>query len=180
MDLHLLKLLTAEVLVLITIVHLALVMAVPTGREELHPCLAVEDTVVAGQGATEVVIEAITAMEEADPLLEEVMEAHLAVMGEVPAAAGVVAMAAAMILMVTNQTVAMAAAVVAMTMEAAEAVVALVTAEAAVTLVAAEAVEVDSAEVLEAAMEEDLVDTDPAETKSSPTIKSMSLDCQPI
>ena len=178
MDLHLLKLLTAEVLVLITIVHLALVMAVPTGRE-LHPCLAVEDTVVAGRGATEVVIEAITAMEEVDPLLEEVMEAHLAVMGEVPAA-GVVAMAAAMILMVTNQAVAMAAAVVAMTMEAAEAVVALVTAAAAVTLVAAEAVEVDSAEVLEAAMEEDLVDTDPAETKSSPTIKSMSLDCQPI
>lgn len=178
MDLHLLKLLTAEVLVLITIVHLALVMAVPTGREELHPCLAVEDTVVAGRGATEVVIEAITAMEEVDPLLEEVMEAHPAVMGEVPAA-GVVAMAAAMILMLTNQAVAMAAAVVAMTMEAAEAVVALVTAEAAVTLVAAEAVEVDSAEALEATVE-DLVDTDPAETKSSPTIKSMSLDCQPI
>ena len=168
MDLHLLKLLTAEVLVQITIVHLALVMAVPTGREELHPCLAVEDTVVAGRGATEVVIEAITAMEEVDPLLEEVMEAQLAVM------------AVAMILMVTNQAVAMAAAVVAMTMEAAEAEVALVTAAAAVTLVAAEAVEVDSAEVLEAAMEEDLVDTDPAETKSSPTIKSMSLDCQPI
>ena len=180
MDLHLLKLLTAEVLVLITIVHLALVMAVPTGREELHPCLAVEDTVVAGRGATEVVIEAITAILEAHLGAMEVHQEE-ADMGEV--AAVVVAMEVhleATILMVTKEAADMAAAEVATTMVAPadlEEEEAGVTVEAAVTLEAEEAVvEVLAAapeEAMEAVMEDHLVDMEAVETKSSPTIKSM-------
>ena len=189
MDLHLLKLLTAEVLVLITIVHLKAleVMAVPV-MGELHPlCLVVEDTVVVkGRGATEVVIEAaITAILE---VLPADMEALPADMGEVPGAA--VAMAAAeTILMVTKEAaVAMeAAVVVATTMEAAE-----VLEEAAVAAVeevsveatemeAAAAAEEDSVEALEAAMEAPVeVHMEPAEIKSSPITKFTSPDCQPI
>ena len=182
MDLHLLKLLTAEVLVLITIVHLALVMAVPTGREEelLHPCLVVEDTVVAGRGATEVVIEAITAILEAHLGAMEVHQEE-ADMGEV--AAVVVAMEVhleATILMVTKEAADMAAAEVATIMVAPadlEEEEAGVTVEAAVTLEAEEAVvEVLAAapeEAMEAVMEDHLVDMEAVETKSSPTIKSM-------
>lgn len=179
MDLHLHNLLTEEVLVLITIVHLALVMAVPTVREEelLHLCLVVEDTVVAGRGATEVVIEAITAILEAHLGAMEVHQEE-ADMGEV--AAVVVAMAAATILMVTKEAADMAAAEVATTMVAPadlEEEEAGVTVEAAVTLEAEEAVvEVLAAapeEAMEAVMEDHLVDMEAVETKSSPTIKSM-------
>lgn len=180
MDLHLHNLLTEEVLVLITIVHLALVMAVPTVREEelLHLCLVVEDTVVAGRGATEVVIEAITAILEAHLGAMEVHQEE-ADMGEV--AAVVVAMAAATILMVTKEAADMAAAEVATTMVAPadlEEEEAGVTVEAAVTLEAEEAVVEDLAaapeeEAMEAVMEDHLVDMEAVETKSSPTIKSM-------
>jgi len=179
-DLHLHNLLTEEVLVLITIVHLALVMAVPTVREEelLHLCLVVEDTVVAGRGATEVVIEAITAILEAHLGAMEVHQEE-ADMGEV--AAVVVAMAAATILMVTKEAADMAAAEVATTMVAPadlEEEEAGVTVEAAVTLEAEEAVVEDLAaapeeEAMEAVMEDHLVDMEAVETKSSPTIKSM-------
>jgi len=179
-DLHLHNLLTEEVLVLITIVHLALVMAVPTVREEelLHPCLVVEDTVVAGRGATEVVIEAITAILEAHLGAMEVHQEE-ADMGEV--AAVVVAMEAATILMVTKEAADMAAAEVATTMVAPadlEEEEAGVTVEAAVTLEAEEAVVEDLAaapeeEAMEAVMEDHLVDMEAVETKSSPTIKSM-------
>ena len=59
-----------------------------------------------------------------------------------------------------------------------------VTVEAAVTLEAEEAVVEGLAaapeEAMEAVMEDHLVDMEAVETKSSPTIKSMSLDCQPI
>ena len=180
MDLHLHNLLTEEVLVLITIVHLALVMAVPTVREEelLHLCLVVEDTVVAGRGATEVVIEAITAILEAHLGAMEVHQEE-ADMGEV--AAVVVAMVAATILMVTKEAADMAAAEVATTMVAPadlEEEEAGGTVEAAVTLEAEEAVvEVLAAapeeEAMEAVMEDHLVDMEAVETKSSPTIKSM-------
>ena len=188
MDLHLLKLLTAEVLVLITIVHLKAleVMAVPVMGELHLPCLVVEDTVVVkGRGATEVVIEAaITAILE---VLPADMEALPADMGEVPGAA--VAMAAAeTILMVTKEAaVAMeAAVVVATTMEAAEvleeaAVAAEEVSVEATEMVAAAAAEEDSVEALEAAMEAPVeVHMEPAEIKSSPIIKFTSPDCQPI
>ena len=184
MDLHLLKLLTAEVLVLITIVHLKAleVMAVPV-MGELHPlCLVVEDTVVVkGRGATEVVIEAaITAILE---VLPADMEALPADMG------AAVAMAAAeTILMVTKEAaVAMeAAVVVATTMEAAEvleeaAVAAEEVSVEATEMEAAAAAEEDSVEALEAAMEAPVeVHMEPAEIKSSPIIKFTSPDCQPI